>query len=200
MRDRAFVVAVMMLAVAAIAPSYVKAQEPNPDWLRKIESGDIALEARADPSGRGGQVRAMIDIPAPPQAVWSTILDCERAARMTPSVKRCSVLSRDAGGRSEVREHVVKWSFLLPALHSTSRLTLDPYRRIAFRCEGGDIKDCEGQWRLEPLEGGKATRVTYENRATAPFGMPNGLAALAMRRDVPAALRALRRESVAAAR
>ncbi|CAN5539627.1 SRPBCC family protein [soil metagenome] len=196
MRDRALVVAVMMLA----APVIAWAQGPNPDWLRKIESGDIALEAHADPSGRGGAVRAMIDIAAPPQAVWSTILDCERAARMTPSVKRCTVLSRDASGRGEVREHVVKWSFLLPALHSTSRLTLDPYRRIAFRCEGGDIKDCEGQWRLEPLDGGKATRVTYENRATAPFGLPNGLAALAMRRDVPAALRALRRESVAAAR
>ena len=196
MRAPALVVAVMMLA----APAAARADEPNPDWLRKIESGDIALEAHADPSGRGGAVRAMIDIAAPPQAVWSTILDCERAARMTPSVKRCTVLSRDAGGRAELREHVVKWSFLLPALHSTSRLTLEPYRRIAFRCEGGDIKDCEGQWRLEPLEGGKATRVTYENRATAPFGMPNGLAALAMRRDVPAALRALRRESVAAAR
>ena len=196
MRGPALVVAVMMLT----APAAARAQDPNPDWLRKIQSGDIALESHADPSGRGGQVKAMIDIAAPPQAVWATILDCQRAARMTPSVKRCTVLSRDASGRTEVREHLVKWSFLLPALHSTSRLTLEPYRRIAFRCEGGDIKDCEGQWLLEPIAGGKATRVTYENRAAAPFGMPSGLAALAMRRDVPAALRALRRESVAAAR
>ncbi len=183
-----------------IGPASAWAQDPSPDWLHRIESGDVALEAHTDPSGRGGQVRAMIDIAAPPQAVWATILDCERAARMTPSVKRCTVLSRDAADRVELREHVVKWSFLLPALHSTSRLTLEPYRRITFRCEGGDIKDCEGQWLLEPLDGGKATRVTYENRALAPFGLPNGVATMAMRRDVPAALRALRRESVAAAR
>ena len=196
MHGRALVVAVVVMA----SPAFAWGQEVNPDWLRKIESGDIALEAHTDPSGRGGEVRAMIDIAAPPRAVWTTILDCERAARMTPSVKRCTVVSRDASDRSELREHVVKWSFLLPALHSTSRLTLDPYRRIAFRCEGGDIKDCEGQWLLEPLNGGRATRVTYENRATAPFGLPNGLATTAMRRDVPAALRALRRESVAAAR
>jgi hypothetical protein len=64
----------------------------------------------------------------------------------------------------------------------------------------GDIKDCEGQWLLEPLDDGRATRVTYENRATAPFGLPDGLVMMSMRRDVPAALRALRRESVAAAR
>jgi carbon monoxide dehydrogenase subunit G len=196
MRGRALVVAFVMLA----APWAAGAQEPSPDWLHRIESGDVALEAHTDSSGRGGQVRAMIDIAAPPHVVWSTILDCERAARMTPSVKSCTVLSRDASGRVEVREHVVKWSFLLPALHSTSRLTLEPYRRIAFRCEAGDIKDCEGQWLLEPVDGGRATRVTYENRATAPFGLPNGMTTMAMRRDVPAALRALRRESVAAAR
>lgn len=182
------------------APMAARGQEVNPDWLRKIESGEIALEAHTDPGGHGGQVRAMIDIAAPPQAVWTTILDCDRAARMTPSVKSCTVLSREAGGRVERREHLVKWSFLLPALHSTSRLTLDPHRRIAFRCDGGDIRACEGEWRLEPMNGGKATRVTYENRATAPYGLPDGLVTRAMRRDVPAALQALRREAVAASR
>lgn len=201
MPGRAFVVALLMLAAPAAAMARDnRVQEPNPDWLHKIESGEVALEAHTDPSGRGGQVRAMIDIAAPPETVWAAILDCDRAARMTPSVKSCRVLSRDAADRVELREHVVKWSFLLPALHSTSRLTLEPYRRITFRCEAGDIKDCEGQWLLEPREGGKATRVTYDNRATAPFGLPNGVTTMAMRRDVPAALRALRRESVAAAR
>lgn len=190
-----------MLAAPVVAKAQdARARDPSPDWLHRIESGDVVLDAHTDPSGLGGQVRAMIDIAAPPQVVWTTILDCERAARMTPSVKSCRVLSRDPAGRVELREHVVKWSFLLPALHSTSRLTLEPYRRIAFRCEAGDIKDCEGLWLLEPLDGGKSTRVTYENRAVAPFGLPNGMTTMAMRRDVPAALRALRRESVAAAR
>ena len=191
------VVAVVLLACPGLATA---ADAPSADWVRQVERGDIALEAHPDPSGRGGAVRAMIDIDAPPEAVWRTILDCQRAARMTPSVRRCTVLSRDASGKTETREHVVKWSFLLPAFHSVSRLELDAPRRIAFRCVDGDIKDCEGQWLLEPLDGGKATRVTYENRARAPYGMPSGLAAMAMRRDVPAALRALRRESLAAAR
>lgn len=193
------VVAMVVVAASGLA-SAAAADTPNPDWLHRIESGDVALEARPDPGGRGGSVRAMIDIAAPPDAVWRTILDCERAARMTPSVKRCTVLSRDPSGRSELREHVVKWSFLLPAFRSVSRLELDPQRRIAFRCVDGDIKSCDGQWLLEPLNDGKATRVTYENRAQAPYGMPAGLTVIAMRRDVPAALRALRRESVAAAR
>jgi carbon monoxide dehydrogenase subunit G len=191
------VVALVVLALPGPAPA---GEAPSSDWLRKVAAGDIPLEVRPDPGGRGGEVRAMIDIAAPPQTVWRTILDCERAARMTPSVKRCTVLSRDPDGRTEIREHVVKWSFLLPALRSTSRLTLEPYRRIMFRCEDGDIRDCEGQWLLEPLDEGRITRVTYENRARAPYGLPSGLAVAAMRRDVPAALRALRRESMAAVR
>ena len=104
MPGRVLVAAFLILAVPAAA----RAQEVNPDWLHKIESGEVALEAHTDPNGRGGQVRAMIDIAAPPETVWTTILDCDRAARMTPSVKSCRVLSRDAGGRVELREHVVK--------------------------------------------------------------------------------------------
>src|SRR5688572_29618118 len=93
------VVAVMVMA--AIGPDAALANPaPDPDWLRRIESGEVAFEAHPDPGGRGGWVRAMIDIAAPPEAVWRTILDCDRAARMTPSVKRCTVLSRDASGRT----------------------------------------------------------------------------------------------------
>ncbi|MFT4252831.1 MAG: SRPBCC family protein [Caulobacter sp.] len=164
------------------------------DWIRRIEGGEAAVDVRADPRAHGGQVRAAIDIAAPPQVVWRIILDCDRAARMTPSVRRCTVLSRAPDGRSETREHRVRWSLLLPPLRSVSELTLSPYRSIAFRCVDGDIKDCEGRWLLTPLAGGAGTRVIYENRAVAPFGLPSGVAASAMRRDVPAALLALRRE------
>lgn len=164
------------------------------EWIRRVETGEVALDVRADPSVHVGEVRAAIDIAAPPQVVWRTILDCDRAARMTPSVRRCTVLSRSPDGRAETREHRVKWSLLLPPLRSVSELALAPYRSIAFRCIGGDIRDCQGRWLLTPLAGGAGTRVIYENRASAPFGLPSGVVASAMRRDVPAALAALRRE------
>jgi uncharacterized protein YndB with AHSA1/START domain len=172
----------------------------DPAWIARLEAGEIALDVHPDPRGQGGEVRAVIDIAAPPAIVWGAILDCERAARMTPSVKRCRVLSRTEDGRSEMREHLVRWSFLAPAIRSFSRLELDPRRTIRFRCTGGDIKVCDGSWRLEPLAGGRSTRVIYENRATAPYALPAGFVTMAMRRDVPAALKALRRESLEASR
>lgn len=158
-----------------------------------LAADGVATRVRAGADGRG-EVRASIDIPAPPERVWRTILDCGLAARMTPSVKRCTVLERSPDGRSETREHWIKRGLFSPVLRSVSRLELEPARRIGFRCIGGDIDDCEGQWLLTPLDDGTATRVVYENKVSAPFGLPAGMAAAAMRRDVPAALLALRRE------
>jgi carbon monoxide dehydrogenase subunit G len=167
-------------------------------WAERLSQGEIPIEAHADAQGRGGMVKAAIDIPAPASVVWRTILDCDRAARMTPGVKRCRVLNRAANGRSELREHLVKWSFFLPTLRSTSRIDLEPDRSIRFTCVGGDIQACEGSWSLEPIRGGTATRVTYEMWAAAPFALSAPLLSSLMRRDVPDALKALRRECLEA--
>ena len=56
----------------------------------------------------------------------------------------------------------------------------------------------------EALEGveaahGDKVRVTYEAHVAAPFAAPGWAARLALRHDVPAALLALRRESLARA-
>ncbi len=159
---------------------------------RDLGADGIAVEAHADDHGRG-VVRASVDIAAPPAVVFDVILDCARAARMSPGVKSCRVVSRAPDG-SEIREHTVKWGFFWPTLRSTSRVTLTPDREIRFTCIGGDIRACEGFWRLEPLEGGQRTRVIYDLWATAPVAVPAGLVSAMMRRDVPSSLKALRRE------
>ena len=160
------------------------------DW--EFRNGGVAVEAHADDRGRG-VVRASIDIAAPPAVVFEVLLDCGRAARMSPGVKSCRVVSRAPDG-TEIREHTVKWAFFLPTLRSLARVTLEPDRLIRFTCIGGDIRACEGSWRLEPLDGGRGTRVTYDLWATSPFAVPSGLISGMMRRDVPSSLKALRRE------
>lgn len=155
------------------------------------DGGGVDVATHASEQGLG-IVRARIEIAAPAAVVFRTLLDCARASRIMPGVRRCRVISTDPGG--EIREHVVKWSFFLPALHSTSRVSLEPDRRIQFTCVGGDIRACEGSWRLTPLDGGRRTQVDYDMWATAPFGLPAGLIGGMMRRDAPIALEALRRE------
>jgi hypothetical protein len=156
----------------------------------------VVAEVWPDPGGASGIVRGQVDIAATPEVVWAAILDCSRAGRMAPSVRRCRVTQRDPAGRWDVRRMDVQWSALLPGFVTVFRSDYEPMRRIRFHCTAGDIAFCEGGWRLDPLPGG-GVRVLYENRASSPFPAPAGLTRLAMKRDVANALRALRRESQA---
>jgi uncharacterized protein YndB with AHSA1/START domain len=153
--------------------------------------GGVEVSMRLDAQGHG-VVQARTEIAAPPEVVYRTLLDCDRAARIMPGVRRCKVVSSDAAG--EIREHIVRFSFFLPPLRSTSRVTLEPNRLIRFTCIRGDIRACEGAWRLTPIDGGRRTQVAYDFWASPPFGLPIDLVGRMMRRSAPAALQALRRE------
>ena len=174
------------------------------DWtldgaaLRQLSRGAVHAEVHPDGDGVSGVVFGAVEIDAPPAVVWRTITDCGRAGRMAPSVKSCRITTRDPEGRWDVREMIVR-SGIMPAFRTEFRSEFAPLRSIRFRCTAGDIRTCRGEWRLEPLEGGR-TRVLYENRASSPFPAPAIVARAAMRLDLADALRALRREAEAAGR
>lgn len=167
----------------------------NPDAAlgARLADGAVFAEVRPDPGGASGVIHGAVDIAAPRAVVWDTIRDCGRAGRMAPSVRACRVSEAGSDGRWDVRALTVRWSPLTPSFSTVFRSDYDPPGRIRFRCTGGDVA-CRGQWRLEPLPGGR-TRVIYENRATSPFDLPAVVTRAAMRRDVARALVALRRES-----
>lgn len=161
--------------------------------LDRLARGGVHAEVRPDGDGVSGAVFGAVEIAAPPAVVWRTITDCDRAGRMAPSVKSCRITSRDPGGRWDVRELTVRGG-LMPTFRTEFRSEFTPPRSIRFRCTAGDIRVCDGEWRLRPLEGGR-TLVIYENRASSPFPAPAMLARTAMRLDLIDALRALRREA-----
>lgn len=187
------VLAALLLCFVAAPPARA-AWTPSAEALSRLARGDVHADVMPDPGGAAGVVHGAVDIDAPPAVVWRTILDCGRAGRMAPGVRSCRVTDRDAAGRWDVREMTVRWAALTPTFRTVFRSDFEPQRRIRFRCVDGDIRFCQGEWRLEPLPGG-GTRVIYENRATSPIAAPAVLARAAMRRDVAAALRALRSEA-----
>ncbi len=166
---------------------------PDGPALGQLARGGVHAEVHPDGDGVSGVVFGAVEIAASPDVVWRTITDCGRAAHMAPNIRSCRITGRDPDGRWDVREMVVR-SGLLPSFRTEFRSDFTPLRSIRFRCTAGDIRYCKGEWRLEPLSGGR-TRVTYENRASSPFPAPPVLARAAMRLDLADALRALRREA-----
>lgn len=162
-----------------------------------VAATGVFAEVSPDPGGTAGVVRGRVDIEAPPAVVWNVILDCRRARRMAPNVQSCKVVDRADDGSWDVREMVVAPP-LAPKIRSVFRSSYEPVRRITFKCAGGDVKVCEGEWRLTPLPSG-GTRVAYTNRASSPYpAIPASLTRDAMRNDMVRALKALRKECLAA--
>lgn len=182
--------------VLALAPGLAFAAEwtPPAEAVARLERGEVHADVMTDPGGADGLVHGAVDIDAPPAVVWGAILDCGRAGRMAPGIRSCRITERDPAGRWDVREMTVQWAPLTPIFRTVFRSEFDPGRRIRFRCVSGDVRFCEGLWRLEPL-GRDRTRVVYENRASSPLSAPALVTRAAMRRDVARALKALKRES-----
>ena len=151
---------------------------------------NILVQVEPDPAG-GARVRGGIDIPAAPAVVWDVMLDCAEAVRYVPKLKSCRVLRSDPGGAWDVREHVFDYGVLGRIRHV---FRSDYTGRTAIRTSRveGDLKASQGEWRLEPIEGGAATRVRYQSRSQPKTPVPGPIARQAIRRDAPASLRGLR--------
>jgi hypothetical protein len=198
MRRAAFVIAVRVLVAMALIgrASPALAWEPGPDAAARLARGQAWLEVRPDPAGASGLMRAGLEIDAPPDTVWAVMLNCQLAPRMVSNLRSCRVLDRDPAGRWDIREEITR-PMLLPPVRMVFRSDYDPPHGYAFHRTGGDLPVLEGEWRLQPLDGGRRTRVLYEGRAALPFAAPGPLARIVLRQEIAMALQGLKRECLA---
>jgi len=177
--DRFTVALIAATLALAAAPAF--AAEPAP-----------IVSVTPDPLGAAGVIHGQVDIGAPRAVVWAIMTDCARTASLMINVKYCHVLQRDPAGRWDVREQVSKAS-LLPSVRVVMRSDFDAPHTVQFHRTDGDFKILEGEWRLEPLDGGGRTRVFYVSRMSAPFAAPGFLMRAALRTDLLATLVNLRK-------
>ncbi len=185
---RTAVLTILMLFGAATT---AVAWSPAGEAVATLTTGRPWVSVTVDPSSEAAIIHAAIDIPAPPQKVWAAMIDCRNAARMVTNVTRCQVLSQGPGW--DVREHVTRGGPLIPSIRNVFRSDYEPYRRIRFHRVEGDLRTMEGAWGLIPLNGGKGTRVTYENRLSVRILAPPALIRAGLRKDTPRVLENLRR-------
>jgi hypothetical protein len=197
MRLAAGLCAALSLVLAPCSAAFAWA--PDPAVEHTLQQGQAWAEVLPDTDG-AGLIHAAIDIPAPPRTVWSVMTDCRLASRLVISVTSCKVLMSDPQAHWDVREQVTRGGVFFPSLRNIFRCDYQPYRVIRFHKLGGDLKIEEGEWRLEPLNGGAATRVIYINRVALHIWAPGFIVRAGAKRDTPNVLLNLRRESLAAAR
>lgn len=191
-RVRALFIAVVLVAIAlAVFPASAGFA---PGDAARLEAGEAVVRVTQAKSPADGAVFAAIDIPAPPAAVWAVLTDCASAPSFLPNLQSCRVLEQAAGGLSDVREHKIAWSTLLPDLRSVFRSDYNVNSRIAFSRVEGDLKFLEGEWQLTPQSGGKATRLVYNTRVGFHALVPAFLIRNALAKDIPQFLSTIRAE------
>lgn len=181
-----------LLALSAPAEA---ALEIGAEEEARLARGETLVDVRLDEVEEAAAVSAVIDIAAPPEIVWAVMTDCARAPRFVPDLVSCRVLERDPAGAWDIREHMIDWAWFLPTIRNVFRSDYEPPFRLRFARSDGDLSRSEGEWRLEPRNGGTATRVHYMALLAPSSVVPVSLALPSVRSDVPKVLEALRRES-----
>lgn len=182
---------VLGLATMALTAPAARAMALPDEASQPLRAGQPWISVTLAPDGQSALIRAAIDIPAAPGPIWRAMTDCEASKKMIRSLTGCRVLRSGAGW--DIREHVTRAGPLVPAFRYVVRSDYEPQRRIRFRRVEGDVRVMEGEWALTALDGGRATRVSYENRLAAPVLAPPFLVRAGLRRDTPKVLENLRR-------
>lgn len=193
--------ALLCLALAA-TPHTTHATGSSPlsaAQLARLGQREVVVEAEVDTALHRGTVHAAIRIEAPTGLVYAAMTDCGTALQFVPSLRECVVLERDATGRSEVISHVSDLGWFMPTTRYTFRAQYDPPRAIDFRHVAGDFRENEGRWELTPVDGGRATIVSYRVRVVPAVPVPQWAVRGLLRRELPKLLRALRDHCEAAA-
>lgn len=180
------------LAAAVTLAGGVEAFELSPKAQAMLARGEAHADVSADPDGVSGRVRGVVDIDASPAHVWKVLTDCASARKMMANLVGCRILTGDQARGWDVREHVTRRNLIFPGMRIVFRSDYEPHRRIRFSLVEGDLKLQQGEWRLQPLRGGRGTRVFYENRLAVDWPAPKAMMREALRKDTPKVLANLR--------
>ena len=189
-----FVLSFPLLLLAAGSAAANLTWAPGGQIQRTLAEGRPYAEV-SPADGGAGLIHAAVDIAAPARVVWEVMRDCRLASRLVSTVTSCKVLQSDDAHGWDVRETITRGNIFIPSIHNVVRADYQPYSSIRFHKVGGNLKQEEGEWRLEPLAGG-GTRVIYVNLVAANLLIPAPLVREGMRRDMAKVLLNLRQLAV----
>ena len=99
-----------------------------------------------------------IEVDAGPEECYALVVQLDRYPEWQSQVRSAEVIERDGEGRPLVVETVS--DARVRELKYRLRYKHEPPRRMSWTYVKGDVKDVNGEYRFEPLDGG-GTRVTF---------------------------------------
>lgn len=181
---------------------------PGPEWSQASRNRDLVIFTKENKSAGVREIRAHTFVDAPPSAVFEAVSDFENYAKFMPYVKESEIIER-AG------DSLYVYSLLdLPLVSKRDYvIRVKPTRGNAsnggvFKSEWEGASEKRpvrdgvvrvtlntGSWTLEPVDGGKRTRLTY-SLLTHPGGaIPGWIANKSNTVAIPDLFKAVKKRS-----
>jgi hypothetical protein len=154
------------------------------------QHGDIEVGVSLDAAEQSGNASASVRIHARPEVVWSLITSCSEALKLVPGLVRCDVLETAPDASWQRIRHVLDYSWYVPKLTYEIRATYDKPKRADIERISGDLRTLRVSWTLQ--RDGADTMAHYVVDLAPGFWVPHWIVRVALRRDLPKMLRALR--------
>ncbi len=132
-------------------------------------------------------------IHARPEHVWQVLSDYSNASRVFPMMKKCQLL--EDHGDSKILLHRVAPSGPAGTFEYTLQVKENAPKTMEWHRISGDFKEVDGYWKLEPLDGGHSTLVTYSSHVNGGLFIPQMLIKRQARLDMPVVMESLKRHS-----
>src|SRR5688572_19684895 len=121
-----FVVSCLLLCLAqgARAAEWVATS----DELARLKRGEVVVTSGVEKVDDGGSAIAAVQIAAPVERVFRTLIDCEQALRFVPHLEHCKVLEAADDESWRIVEHEMGMSWYLPSGRFIFRAEYEPFK------------------------------------------------------------------------
>ncbi len=135
------------------------------------------------------QVIRMV-VNAHPERVWQILSDYANAPNIFDNLKKCELL--EDHGQTKIVKHVIHPSNWPSTFEYVLEIKENGPRAMEWHRVRGAFREVDGFWKLEPLQGGKATQVTYSAHVNGGLFLPSPMIKAQMRNDMPNVMLALK--------
>jgi hypothetical protein len=205
----------MVLLSWGASAGALDAKAPGPEWVEARRSDQIVIYTRDDAALHAREVYAVGEADAPPAVVFAVVADVQHFTSFMPYVKEARILRR----LSET--DLLLYERLAFPIISDRDCVLRRHSEVGTQANGGlfrlrwavdpdyfvlprdgvvRLELSTGSWTLEPIDGGRRTRMTYQ-LITSPGGsIPSWMAEKSTTRAVPELFKAIKDRSAAQAK
>ncbi len=213
-RISAAVLVPAVLVLAASTSNALDARPPGPEWELANKRDDLIIYTRDNPKVGTRDLVAVGEVDGTPESVFRIVTDFDRYPKFMPYVKESKTLKRADDNRLTV------YSLLSPPLVDDRDYAIDVTMTPGSAQNGGKytsawvsvpeaaperggvirVKINTGSWQMEPIDGGKRSRVTY-TVSTHPGGsIPTWIANKSNTVAIPDLFKAVREQAAKARR